>query len=326
MTEEIEFLRFIMKILRSGGWLVALAVAILTGLIWRSSGIFAEQPEKFPVPAAGEMAIRKTLEQFVAAFNANDAKAMVQAMTPAVEYIDESSQRVAGSKGIFDFMESFFRGNSGAKLQITPEGARIVAPMVALEDAESVITIADKGKQTSRRISLVYAMDGDIWKIASIREYPEAVEATGQSNRLVELSWLEGTWVDESVDAMVETRFALAKDSSHITRDFVVRQQGEETLRGTQRIAVDPQTGAIKAWTFDSLGGHGESTWTRNGDSWLIRGRGVTGDGKEASATYIMKPLGKDRIEFQAVHKVVGDQVEPDSKTILVRKVANSKP
>ena len=315
-----------MKCSRSGGWLAALALTIITGLIWRSTGIFAEQPEKNVVPIAGEMEIRKTLEQFVAAFNSNDAKAMVQTMTLAVEYIDESSQRVAGSKAITDFMETFFKGNNGAKLQITPEGARVVAPMVALEDAESVITIADKGKQTSRRISLVYALDGNNWKIASIREYPEAVDATGPSNRLVELAWLEGTWVDESADAIVETRFAVAKDGSHVTRDFVVRQLGEETLRGTQRIAVDPQTGAIKAWTFDSLGGHGESAWTRNGDSWLIRGRGVTGDGKEASATYIMKPLGKDRIEFQAVHKVVGDQVEPDSKTILVRKVVPSKP
>lgn len=315
-----------MKILRSGGWFIAFAVAILTGLMWQSRGNFAAQPEKAPVPTASEVAIQKTLEQFVAAFNANDGKAMVRTMTGSVEYIDESSQRVAGSKAIVDFMESFFKGNSGAKIQITPEGARVVAPMVALEDAESVITIADKGKQTSRRISLVYAFDGDIWKIASIREYPEAVEATGQSNRIAELAWLEGTWVDESVDAIVETRFTMAKDGSHVIRDFVVRQLGEETLRGTQRIAVDPQTGAIKAWTFDSLGGHGESAWTRNGDSWLIRGRGVTGDGKEASATYIMKPLGKDRIEFQVVHKVVGDQVEPDSITTLVRKLVNLKP
>ena len=43
-----------MNFLRSGGWLAALALAIITGLIWRSTGIFAEQPEKNAVPIAGE--------------------------------------------------------------------------------------------------------------------------------------------------------------------------------------------------------------------------------------------------------------------------------
>ncbi len=43
-----------MNFLLPGGWLAALALAIITGLIWRSTGIFAEQPEKNAVPIAGE--------------------------------------------------------------------------------------------------------------------------------------------------------------------------------------------------------------------------------------------------------------------------------
>ena len=97
-------------------------------------------------------------------------------------------------------------------------------------------------------------------------------------------------------------------------------QQGKELLTGTQRITVDPLTGTVKGWSFDSAGGYGESTWTKNGDSWLVRGTGVTSDGDVAAATYLIKPLAKDRIELKTMHKVVGDTVEADSTAILVRK------
>jgi hypothetical protein len=51
----------------------------------------------------------------------------------------------------------------------------------------------------------------------------------------------------------------------------------------------------------------------------------VTAEGEFSSATYFLKPLGKDRIERKVVNKVVGDTVETDTTSILVRKPTRKK-
>lgn len=273
-------------------------------------------------PVSAEHAvIYKTLESFVTAFNANDAKALATNLVPDVEYIDEGSNHLVGAKQIEQVLTGYFKDNKGAQLQITPGGIRVVAPGVALEDAEAVITVPESGTQTSRRITLLYVRSDNHWKIASYREYPDAEDDPVDNEQLKSLAFLIGDWVDDGPDSKVSTSFTMAKDGSHIQREFTVLQSGQETLKGTQRIAVDPLTGSIKGWTFDSANGHGESIWTPNGDSWLIRGTAVTQDGEIASATYILKQVGTDRIELKTMHKVVGNQVEPDATCVLVRKL-----
>ena len=298
---------------------------ILSGIWLVGGGVARQQNPNENKAAPEEREIHKALEQFVSGFNANDSKAMEKALCPGMEFIDENSQRVSGRNAVVELLATFFKSNAGAKIQLTPEGARVVSPVLALEDAESVITIEEKGKQTARRVSLVYALQEGVWKIASFREFPESESETDTVAKLSDLAWLEGNWVDENPDGVVETQFVMAKDGSHLQREFTLRQQGAEVLKGSQRIAVDPRSGSIRAWTFDSMGGHSESSWTKHGEGWLIRGNGVSSDGKETSATFSLKPLGKDRLEFKTFHKIVGNEVEPDNTTILVRKIAPSK-
>jgi uncharacterized protein (TIGR02246 family) len=267
-----------------------------------------------------EADVHKAMEAFVVAFNENDAAKVGATFTATAEFIDDDSNRVEGAKAIEELLGKFFAANKGAKLQITPEGTRTISPGVAVEDGESVVTIPDKKTQSVRRFTIVFAKVDAGWKIASIREYPEEPEVEDSADRLKDLEWFIGEWVDEGGDSLVTTTVRLSDDKSHLVRDFSVKQQGKELLNGTQRITVDPLTGTVKGWSFDSAGGYGESTWVKNGDSWLVRGSGVTSDGDVAAATYIIKPLAKDRIELKTMHKVVGDTVEADSTAILVRK------
>lgn len=309
-----------MNLISLSRWVCGVSLGGMAGVLMVSlmPSLQASRQDKAPEE---QTSIHKTLESFVAAFNANDPKGLAKNLTQDVEYIDEASNHIVGSKPIEDVLTSYFRDNKGAQLEITPAGVRVVAPGVALEDGEAVITVPETHSQTARRIALVYVKQDGAWKIASYREFPEAFEEPGDPEPLKALEFLLGEWVDESPEAKVSTSFTLSKDKSHILRDFVITQGGQETLRGSQRIAIDPQTGLIKGWTFDSANGHGESTWTPNGDSWLIRGTGVTQDGEIASATYILKQLGPDRIELKTMHKVIGNQVEPDATSILVRKL-----
>jgi uncharacterized protein (TIGR02246 family) len=288
---------------------------------------FVLKPERTAAQAAAETKqnvdeaeVHKALEAFVSAFNENDAGKLAATLTPTAEFIDDESNRVEGAKAIEGLLAKFFAANKGAKLQITPEGSRTVAPGVAIEDGESVVTVPDKETQSVRRFTIVLAKAEAGWKIASIREYPEAPEVEDSTDRLKDLEWFIGEWVDEGGDSLVTTTVKLSADKSHLIRDFSVKQQGKELLSGTQRITVDPLTETLKGWSYDSDGGYSESTWTKNGDSWLVRGTGVTSEGDVAAATYIIKALGKDRVEVKTMHKVVGDTIEADSTAILVRK------
>ena len=71
------------------------------------------------------------------------------ALTATAEYIDDDSNRVEGSKAVGELLAKFFAANKGAKLQITPEGARTVAPGVVIEDGESVVTVPDKTQRAN---------------------------------------------------------------------------------------------------------------------------------------------------------------------------------
>ena len=62
------------------------------------------------------------------------------------------------------------------------------------------------------------------------------------------------------------------------------------------------------------------------GYEWIVRASGVTSDGDTSGATYVIKPLSQDKIELKTMHKVVGDTVEGDSTSILVRKAGSKKP
>lgn len=311
-------------------WLGGLSLAALIAGVALTSNSLAQESAKQDKAVESEMLspeeapIRKSLVDFVAAFNSNDAKAVAANLSPKVEYIDEESNRVEGSAKVEALLAGFFKENKGAQLEVTPSGIRLLGGAVALEDAESVVTVSDKQSQSARRVSLVYVKEGDSWKIGSYREYPQENSPPEPAERLAELGFLLGDWVDESPDSTLKTKFTMAEDGSHILREFSVSQEGQETLKGTQRIAVDPLTGNIKGWAFDNAGGHGVSTWTPNGDSWVVRGTGVTPEGEEASATFIIRQLGTDRVEFKCLNKMVGDTIEADSTSTLVRKLAKA--
>jgi uncharacterized protein (TIGR02246 family) len=304
-----------------------LVLGVAGGLAFVAAGRpEADPPAADPKAAAGdEAALRKALEAFVAAFNDNDAKKLTAQLTATAEYIDDDGSRVAGANAIGELLGKYFAANKGAKLQIAPEGARTVAPGVAVEDAEAVITVADKKTQSARRVTIVYARDAAGWKVASYREYPEEPQVVPVAERLKELEWLVGEWADEGGDALVTNSVRFAPDRAHLIREFAVTRDGAAVLKGTQWIGVDPLTGNIKGWSFDTAGGRSESTWVPSGESWVVRATGVTSDGDESGVTYLIKKLSKDRIEVKSVHKVVGNTVEADSTALMVRKAPAPK-
>src|SRR6516165_8984650 len=185
-------------------------------------------------PSPDEADVHKVLEEFVKAFNENDAKKLAATLSATAEFVDDESNRVEGSTAIGEMLGKFFEANKGAKLQITPSGTRTVAPGVVIEDGESVVTVVEKKTQSARRFTVVFAKVDGVWKIASIREYPEDAEVITSEERLKDLAWLVGEWVDEGGDTLVTSIFRYSPDKKHMIREYSVKHVGSDVLRGLQ--------------------------------------------------------------------------------------------
>ncbi|HMP61282.1 MAG TPA: SgcJ/EcaC family oxidoreductase [Gemmatales bacterium] len=296
-------------------WLpTSLGLAVLVALgMWIN--LWAGQPPA----AAPDAPTQRTLEALVKAFNAADAKGVGACFTAGAEMIDDEGNGVMGREAIEKLFADFFAKSPGAKLHIQPETPRQVAPTLVMEDGTSTVTLPDAKMETVRRYAMAFVKQGDGWLLASLREFPSS-DDTHVFDALKELEWLVGDWIDESPAAVVMVSSRWTDDRRAIVRDFSIRIQGRDAMNGTQRITVDPLTGQIKGWAFDSAGGHGESTWVKNGDEWIIKTQGVSSDGEASSATHMLKPLGADRVQWKTVHRISGNRVESDLETILVRR------
>ena len=194
------------------------------------------------------------------------------------------------------------------------------APETALEEGRATITPAKgAGAPEISRFTAIYVKEDGHWLQAAVRDEPAA--NITPHDRLKELEWLVGEWVNESQDAVVLTTCKWADNGNFLVREFTMKTQGQPVMTGTQRIGWDPVKRQFKTWIFDSEGGFGEGYWTRDGDQWVVKAEGVGQDGQPASATNIITRLGKDRVSWQSVNRTLGGAAVPGiDEFILVRK------
>ena len=83
-----------------------------------------------------------------------------------------------------------------------------------------------------------------------------------------------GDWVDEGPDSEVRVNCRWSEDGNFLVRSFTVKQQGKPVMTVSQRIGWDPLARQIRSWEFDSEGGFGEGTWSRDGERWVDQAHG----------------------------------------------------
>ena len=164
---------------------------------------------------------------------------------------------------------------------------------MALEEGTSEIVDPDAQDQPPVRghFHVVWVKQDGRWRMASLCEIPNESSAEPQ---LAELGWMIGRWVADSGSVKLDTTTRWNATGTFLLRDITATQDGKVLLRGSQRLGVDPLTRTLKSWSFDSDGGHSESTWTKDGDSWVGQSVGVLPDGRQTSDTTIVTFDGKD--------------------------------
>ena len=213
-----------------------------------------------------------------------------------------------------------FAGSPGSTIEIKVESLRFLGSDTALEEGRTTIIPAKSGESPEiTRFTVVYIKKNGQWLQSAVRD--ETAHDLSPHDRLKELEWLVGEWINESQGAVVNTSCKWSDDGNFLIREFTMKTQGEPVLSGRQRIGWDAVKRQFKTWVFDSQGGFGDGYWTRDGDRWLIKAEGVRQDGKPASATNIITRIGKDRIGWQSVDRVLGGAAVPGiDEFTLVRK------
>ncbi len=270
-------------------------------------------------PSADEAAIRQSGATYVTAFNQADSKEVADHYTNDAEYIDEAGRLIQGRKAIEESMKSFFAANPDSKIELNIGSIRMIGPGVAIEDGTTTVTRAKNAEPATSRYTAVHLKNAGKWLVASVRD--TAIRPLRQHRtQLKQLDWMLGDWVHEGGDAVVFFSCELADKGNFLIRHFTIQIAGNEVMSGSQRIGWDAQTGKLKAWIFDSDGGHSEGDWHRDRDTWVLKIKGVTADGQTASSTSIYSFVNEHTMMFQSVdHEVAGVEIPDGAKLKIVR-------
>lgn len=278
------------------------------------------RPTAQPDRDKDEAAIKAVVDAFVKAFNAGDAEAAAATYAKSAIVVDEHGERTVGRDAIREQYAASFADNLASTIAIEADELRFLGAETAIEVGRTTITPAKgAGAPEITRFTAVYVKEDGAWKQGAVRD--ELAHDIPPHERLKDLEWLLGDWVNESDDAIVATSCVWAKGGAFIDREFTMKTKGMPVLSGTQRIGWDPLKRQFKTWIFDSEGGHGEGYLTRNGNEWVIKVEGVNRNGQPMTATNVITRLSKDRMSWRSTDRTVGGSAVPGiDEFFVVRK------
>jgi uncharacterized protein (TIGR02246 family) len=285
-------------------------------------GQAAAQPARQLGATADEKAMLDGIAGFAKAYGAANAGAIADLFLDESMIVNPEGSAVRGKAAIAAMYDAAFKESPGLKLEATVEDIRFVTTDLArIEGKTRLSTSNGDASEFTGFSALLVRRDGN-WRIAEMHEYAAPAADVTPYERLKELEWLVGEWVEEGDKAKSQSSVRWADNQSYLIRTYSIEPQGEKPSSGTMFIGWDPQSGQIKSWLFNSEGGHGEGLWNRTGDNeWVIKATGVLRDGRPTSATQIQTMVNKDTVKVSSIDRIIGGVVAPDiTDVIMVRK------
>ncbi len=269
--------------------------------------------------AADEAAIRKAVRSYVAAFNRGDAQAVAQHWSPQGVFVSPSGQRLQGRDAIQQQFQAYFSESTGQRIELGHPAIRFLAPNVAVEEGTARVSRAGEPPSETSYLA-IHLKHGGQWKLDSVRE-TVVPAATSHHERLKDLEWLIGEWVDQDENSTIRTVCEWTKNKNFLTRSFTVSIQDRIEIEGTQVIGWDPAAKTIRSWMFDSEGGFGEALWSRSGNRWIIKASQTLGGGEKASAMNTLTYVDRNTFRWQSTGREIDGELLPSiDEVTVVRK------
>jgi uncharacterized protein (TIGR02246 family) len=269
-------------------------------------------------------AIRANIDSYVAAYNRGDAKAVAAHWSDSGEWISPSGERFQGKRAIEKELQTLFAEKKGVRIEVLRPSIRLVSADVAIEEGTVRVLRPDESSTESTYLAVNVKKNGH-WKLDTVRETDVPEAAPTVASPLQDLAWLVGEWTDANGEGASATAIKWTKNKSFLSYSFKVSVPGMDDLEGTQVIGWDPAAGTIRSWMFDSDGGFGEGTWSKKGNSWVVKFHQVLPDGRKASATNIYTIIDDNTVAWTSVGREVDGQFLPNVAEVkMVRKTAAS--
>lgn len=291
--------------------LLASASAALAGFSFAQESA-DNSPEK-----AAVMANDRAYE---AAYAKEDVKALADFFSDDAQYTADDGKTFNGRAAIEGSIHDAFQARKGAKLTINLDSVRVLSPEVVLEKGSTTVT-EKSGETSGAQYAAIYVKKDGKWKISQLIESPLADPSP--HDQLSELNWLVGDWEDsdKSDDVTVQSQYVWAKGGNFMTRNVTVKRGGETTLEGWQIIGWDPIDKCIRSWTFDGEGGFSEGRWTRDGQRWLLREKGISPDGSHTSADNTFTKVSDDKFTYESNNRTLNGDPQPGIARIEINRV-----
>jgi uncharacterized protein (TIGR02246 family) len=265
-------------------------------------------------------AIQKKAEAFIEAFHKGDAKAVAAFWTTDGDYTDQTGKHMKGREAIEKAFQDYFLEHKGLKLRINSDSLRFVTPDVAIEDGSTEVAGQDGGPPTRARYTIVHVKKEGNWYLSSVRD-SIFIPPTNYEH-LRQMEWLIGEWADEVEGVEVgRMAFTWSENQGFLVNTYSTTAKNITLSSGTQWIGWDPSANRYRSWTFDSMGGFGEGSWSKDGNKWIIKSTAVLQDGRKMAATNIVTRIDADTISWQGKDRTIDGRPIPDMKEVKMKRL-----
>ncbi|AFM25175.1 YybH family protein [Desulfomonile tiedjei] len=307
--------------MRSAILLMVLVVSISPAAGFAAEGEKGADRASLLAQSESLLAARSSAKEFVTAFNRGDAKAVGNLWTADGEYVDENGRAFRGRESIEKEYAAFFARHPNLKLETTVSSMKFLNAHAAIEDGTSVLRKADNSPVSRASYTAFLLKEGGKWLMASVREYPLPVPAARPNFR--NLDWLIGTWTAAKDSKKLQFVYRWIADKKFIELSYSAWDQGSlPTRSGIQVIGIDPSSGEVVSWSFDSNGGYGRGLWKLLKKGLMVESSGTLPDGASTASTDILSRMDDNSIRWQSVNRTVAGQRLNDSEPVVLKRKA----
>ncbi len=281
--------------------------AILGMLLFASVVSGQETP-----PSDAQKTAQAQADAYVAAFNRGDAYAVASLYAEDAQYTTEDGGALSGQEEIARNLREFFAEHEGAELAVQIQSARYLTPDVLIEKGNAFLQ-----GETTHYVCTYLKKDGS-WLISDLNETTLPPEEVA-SEALDELSWMVGSWKDNTPGVSVDTAVVWTKNHHFLRRSVSInREDDENSIEATEVIGYDPVAKGIHSWVFDSEGGFGEGTWTRDAKKWLVSFTATAPDGTVSSAQHVISYVDDNKYTWESINRQSDGEALPNLDKIEV--------
>lgn len=265
-------------------------------------------------------AVRQRTESYVSAFNNKDAKGMAEHWDQEATFTNRlTGDKVTGRQAIAEELEENFQNDPKTDLKVVIDSVKFPESNKAVEEGTATLASPD-GETSKTNFQIDFVKRNDNWYIAGVNAV-EAIENHSNYEKLKDLEWLIGQWVDKDDTAEIDSSYQWDAEKNFIIQKFNVSLLGQKDLEGTQIIGWDPVREKVRSWMFDSDGGFSESTWKKEGMSWVIESASTLSEGALGSQVLTITPIDSNSFTLEITGREIEGKILPNLDPVtIVRK------